>query len=215
MQTVFITGGTGYIGTRLIRALLKEDSFSIKALVRKGSENKLPAGCDLVIGNALDASSYEKAIAPATIFVHLIGVPHPSPAKKEQFKNIDLLSIQQAAKAAANAGSSHFIYLSVAMHPTKIMKDFQEVRAKGEALLLKQPFISSFIRPWYVLGPGHWWPLLLKPVYWILQLIPSTRTAAKNLDTVTINQMIKALVDCIKNPPHQNNIVDVQSIKKF
>ena len=42
MQTVFITGGTGYIGTRLIRALQLEGNFNIKALVRKGSENKLP-----------------------------------------------------------------------------------------------------------------------------------------------------------------------------
>ena len=214
MQTVFITGGTGYIGTRLIKALLK-DNFSIKGLVRKGSENKLPAGCEVIIGNALDASSYQNNIAPATIFVHLIGVPHPSPAKKEQFKNIDLVSVEQAAQAATVAGTRHFIYLSVAMHPTKIMKDFQQVRAEGEALLLKQPFISSFIRPWYVLGPGHWWPLLLKPVYWILKLIPTTRMAAKNLDTVTINQIIKAMVNCIKNPPQQNNIVDVQAIKTF
>ena len=215
MRTVFITGGTGYIGTRLIKVLQKENNFSIKALVRKGSEDKLPAGCEVIVGDALDASTYQNNIAPATIFVHLIGVPHPSPAKKEQFKNIDLVSVEQAAKAATVAGTVHFIYLSVAMHPTKIMKDFQEVRAKGEALLLQQPFISSFIRPWYVLGPGHWWPLLLKPVYWLMKSFPSTRTTAKNLDTVTINQMITALVDCIKNPPSQNNIVDVEAMKKF
>ena len=143
MQTVFITGGTGYIGIRLIKALQKENNFLIKALVRKGSEDKLPAGCELIIGDALNANSYQNNIAPATIFVHLIGVPHPSPAKKEQFKNIDLVSVEQAAKAATAAGTGYFIYLSVAMHPTKIMKDFQEVRAKGEALLLQQPFISS------------------------------------------------------------------------
>ena len=215
MQTVFITGGTGYIGTRLIKALLRENDFLIKALIRKGSEHKLPAGCTVIVGDALDASSYQNNIAPATIFVHLIGVPHPSPARKEQFKNIDLVSVEQAAKAATVAGTRHFIYLSVAMHPAKIMKDFQEVRARGEALLSQQPFISSFIRPWYVLGPGHWWPLLLKPVYWILKLIPLTRTTAKNLDTVTIDQMIKALVNCIKDPPSQNNIVDVQAMKKL
>ncbi len=214
MQTVFITGGTGYIGTRLIKALHQQGHFSIKALARKGSENKLPAGCEVIVGNALDASSYQTAIAPSTIFVHLIGVAHPSPSKKQQFKNIDWVSIQEAAKAAATAGIHYFVYLSVAMQPTKIMHDFQQVRAEGEALLLQQTFVSSFIRPWYVLGPGHWWPVLLKPVYFLLKLIPSTRTTAKNLDTVTIGQLIKILVDCIKKPPLQNNIVDVQAIKR-
>jgi uncharacterized protein YbjT (DUF2867 family) len=169
----------------------------------------------MIFGNALDASSYQNAIAPATIFVHLIGVAHPSPSKKEQFKNIDLVSVQQAVKAAAGTGVQHFVYLSVAMQPTKIMKDFQAVRAEGEALLLEQKFITSFIRPWYVLGPGHWWPLLLKPVYLILKLFPSTRQTAKNLDTVTIQQIIKAIVDCINNPPNASNIIDVENIKKY
>ena len=82
MQTVFITGGTGYIGTRLIKAL-QQKNFHIKALVRKGSENKLPAGCEIIFGDALNATSYQHNISPATVFVHLIGVAHPSPAKKE------------------------------------------------------------------------------------------------------------------------------------
>jgi hypothetical protein len=56
---------------------------------------------------------------------------------------------------------------------------------------------------------------LIETCYWILKLIPSTRVTGKNLDTVTINQIVKALVDCIKNPPAKNNIVDVQAMKRF
>ncbi|MBS1512308.1 MAG: NAD(P)H-binding protein [Bacteroidetes bacterium] len=214
MQTVFITGGTGYIGTRLIKALQQEGQYHIRTLVRKGSENKLPAGVEVIYGDALDASTYEQLIAPATTFVHLVGVAHPSPSKKEQFKTIDLISIRAAAKAAVTAGIQHFVYLSVAMHPTRIMKDFQAVRAAGEAILLQQNFAASFIRPWYVLGPGHWWPLLLKPVYWVMKLFPSSRTTAQNLDTVTIGQMIRTLVYCIQHPPALNDTYEVQDMKK-
>lgn len=212
MQTVFITGGTGYIGSRLIYALLEAGNYRIKALIRKGSENKLPAGCEIIYGDALDAETYTSSIAPATIFVHLIGVPHPSPAKSAQFKKIDLVSVQQAAKAAATAGIKHFIYLSVAMYPTKIMQDYQAVRAEGESILLQQNFVSSFIRPWYVLGPGHWWPLLLKPFYWLAKFIPSKREAAKQLSTVTIKQMIETLVYAVKNLPPGNTVYDVSKI---
>ena len=60
MQTIFITGGTGYIGTRLIKALLKEGDYHIKALARKGSEQKLPAGCEVVEGNALPIPPLQK-----------------------------------------------------------------------------------------------------------------------------------------------------------
>ncbi len=213
MQNIFITGGTGYIGTRLIKALQK-DEYNIRALVRKGSENKLPQGCEIITGNALDALSYQNNILTASIFVHLIGVAHPSPSKKEQFQKIDMVSIQEAVKAAMFAQVNHFIYLSVSQYPTNIMKDFQQVRAEGEQLLLQTNFKTSFIRPWYVLGPGHWWPLLLRPFLFIAKYA-GKREAAENLDTVSIKQMIHVLVHAIENPPEKNIIYDVRSIKGF
>ncbi len=213
MQNIFITGGTGYIGTRLIKALQKED-YNILALVRKGSENKLPNGCKWVEGNALDASSYKDKILPSSIMVHLVGVAHPSPSKKEQFKAIDLVSIQEAVKAAVHANVEHFIYLSVSMYPTNIMKDFQLVRAEGEQLLLDSGLRTSLIRPWYVLGPGHWWPLILKPFFFIAKLA-GKKEAVENLDTVALPQMIRALVHAVKNLPATNIVYDVQKIKTF
>ena len=213
MQTVFITGGTGYIGTRLIKALLKDGNFYVQALVRKGSEHKFPRDCEIIIGDALNAASYQNKIAASATFVHLVGVAHPSPFKKEQFKKIDLVSIKEAVKAVTHAGVMHFIYLSVSMYPTRIMEDFQRVRAEGEQLLLQTGLRTSFIRPWYVLGPGHWWPILLKPFLFIAKLFPGKREAAKQLDTVTIKQMINTLFYAIKNPTEKNIIYDVSTIK--
>ena len=40
MKQVFITGGTGYMGRRLI-ALLLEKGYAVKALVREGSEKQI------------------------------------------------------------------------------------------------------------------------------------------------------------------------------
>ncbi|MBC7829231.1 MAG: NAD(P)H-binding protein [Chitinophagaceae bacterium] len=201
MQTIFITGGTGYIGSRLIKFLQQKGDYHIKALIRQGSAHKLPAGCESIVGNALNAETFSNYIRPATIFVHLIGVAHPSPSKKQQFRQVDLVSVKQAALAAIEQGIEHFIYLSVAQHPTEIMKDYQAVRASGEALLVKAGIPCSFIRPWYVLGPGHWWPLLLKPFYMIARLIPAFREKAQNLDTVTIGQMVAVLSYAIEHPP--------------
>lgn len=213
-QNIFITGGTGYIGSRLIKILLKENTYHIKALVRKSSENKIPAGCEIIFGNALDAETYKDKIDSNCIFIHLIGVPHPSPAKKEAFKQIDLVSIQQAVKAAAFAQVQHFIYLSVSQYPTSIMKDFQNVRAEGESLLQLSGMKCSFVRPWYVLGPGHWWPILLKPFFWLSKITGFKKEAAENLDTISIQQMIDTLVYATKTLPATINIYNVKDIKE-
>jgi uncharacterized protein YbjT (DUF2867 family) len=201
MQTIFITGGTGYIGRRLIRSLNEKGNYYMKALVRKTSRHRLPAGCEAVIGNALDATTYSQAVSPATVFIHLVGVAHPSPSKKDQFTQIDLVSVQQAAIAAKMANIKHFVYLSVAQYPTEIMKDYQHVRGMGEASLIQNGLRCSFVRPWYVLGPGHWWPLLLRPLYWVGRIIPAYKEAVRKLDTVTIDQMIDTLVFAVEHPP--------------
>ncbi|PWT95351.1 MAG: epimerase [Bacteroidetes bacterium] len=215
MKTVFITGGSGYMGKRLIRAMLEDGRYVVKALVRKGSEGKIPEGCKIVYGDALDAQSYKGHVPPASIFIHLVGVAHPSPKKKNEFKAIDLVSIQQAVDVALTSGIEHFIYLSVAQYPTKIMREYQEVRAEGERLLRTSGMRSSFVRPWYVIGPGHYWPLALKPFYAIARLFPGSRKAANKLDTVTIQEMVNCLMHVVQRTTDHIEVYDVEDIKKF
>ncbi|MFN8243332.1 MAG: NAD-dependent epimerase/dehydratase family protein [Ferruginibacter sp.] len=212
-KDIFITGGTGYIGSRLIKALTARGGYTIHVLVRKDSVHTLPAGCIAVVGDALDNSTYREMIPNGCLFVHLVGVAHPTPAKKEQFQHIDLASVEQAILATRKRTIGRFIYLSVAMYPTRIMQAFQQVRARGEALLLQESYPCSFLRPWYVLGPGHWWPILLKPVYLILRLLPSKKEMAQQLDTITIRQMIAALVLEIETPGNETRIREVKDMK--
>jgi uncharacterized protein YbjT (DUF2867 family) len=210
-MNVFITGGSGYIGRPLIRTLL-DRGHKVKALVRKGSEAKLPEGTECVIGDALKMDSYTDKIHPSGTFVHLIGVPHPSPAKAAQFRDVDLVSIKVATKAARDAGIRHFVYLSVAQ-PAPVMKAFIEVRRQGEELVGGTGITATFVRPWYVLGAGHRWPYLLLPFYWICEQLPATRESARRLGLVTISQIVRALAWSIENPADKIQIVDVPKIR--
>jgi len=212
-NAIFITGGTGYIGSRLIPLLTKR-GHQLKALVRDGSQRKLPTGVTGLVGDALKADSYTKEVHGADTFVHLIGVPHPSPAKAKQFREIDLVSIQVAIKAARNAEVRHFVYLSVA-HPAPMMKDFIAVRSAGEQMIRESGIPATFVRPWYVLGPGHRWPYAIVPIYWILELLPKTKESAERLGLVTIEQMLSALVWAVENPPTGVEIIDVPRIREL
>src|SRR6185369_283425 len=175
-RSVFITGGTGYLGRPLIQRLLMR-GHEVRALVRPGSESKLTIRCNVIQGNALDASSYASQISPSDTFVQLVGVAHPSPTKKKEFRSIDFVAAREAIKAAVQAGIKHFIYLSVA-HPAPAMKAYIEVRSECEQFLRDSGMNATVLRPWYVLGPGHWWTYALLPVYWLFELIPFTGRCA-------------------------------------
>jgi len=212
MQTIFITGGTGYIGTRLIKALLKE-KYRVIALTRKGSEHKVPGGAETIIANPFDSKTFQQHIPADAIFVQLLGVAHPSPKKAQQFKEIDLKSVKASADAAAAAGVARFIYVSVAMAPSRLMYDYQQVRKEGEEYCISKKLNCTFIRPWYVLGPGHWWPVLLLPFYGLAELIPSWRKQARSKALVTIQQMLRTLITAIKEEPLPLRIYEIKDIR--
>ena len=211
-RNVFLTGGTGYIGRVLIPRLL-ERGHAVRALVRRGSEQKLPSGCEAVIGNALDGSTFANQVRPSDTFVQLVGVPHPSPAKAAEFQSIDLASVRASVTAAARAGVEHFIYVSVAQ-PAPVMKAYQAARAEGETLIRDSGMNATIIRPWYVLGPGHRWAYSLIPMYWLFERIPGTRETARRLGLVTLDQMVGAITQSVESPADGVRIYDVPSIRE-
>lgn len=186
----------------------------MKAVVRPGSENKLAPGVSSIIADPLTTGSYTESLRGCDTFIHLIGVAHPSPAKAAQFRAIDLSSVQVAVKAARDAAIQHFIYLSVA-HPAPMMHDFIAVRSEGETLLRASGMKATFLRPWYVLGPGHWWPYAILPFYWIAELLPPARESAHRLGLIAIAEMLRALVWAVEHPPDNVRILDVPTIREL
>ena len=214
MKTIFLTGGTGYIGIRLTRLLLQR-GHRVILFIRPGSEAKAPPGAAIVFGNPFDPESLRPHIPEGCVFVQLLGVPHPSPRKRDLFYKIDLESIKASAEAARQAKAGHFVYVSVTQEPSGIMRDYQQVRAQGEQRVLASGLPHTFIRPWDVVGPGHWWPLLLWPLYKVLDLLPVTRRKAQAFGLVSLGQMLKTLLAAIEQPEKLGEVLDVAGIRRF
>jgi uncharacterized protein YbjT (DUF2867 family) len=210
-RTVFVTGATGYLGSALCSALVAR-GHRVRALVRKGSEDKLAKGCEPVLGDALDAESYRGSVAPADAFVQLVGVSKPSPFKARQFREIDERSALAGIVAAKSAKVPHFVYVSVAQ-PAPVMIAYVRVRAECEAAIAVAGLVATILRPWYVIGPGHHWPLLFRPAYKLLEAFPPTRDSAIRLGLVTLRQVVDAMVDAIENPPRRTRILETAEIR--
>lgn len=208
-----MTGSTGYMGSRLVRSLC-ERGHRVLALAREQSKNKVPPGCAIVTGNALEGDSYASSLDGADTFVQLVGVSHPSPAKAQQFVDIDQRSGLEAIRIAAARNIGHFIYVGVA-HPAPAMHAYIEARTACERAIQESGMNATIVRPWYVLGPGHRWPYALLPFYKLAEMIPATRAGARRLGLVTIDQMVRALVHAVENPASGCRVIDVPQIRKF
>ncbi|HSK28538.1 MAG TPA: NAD(P)H-binding protein, partial [Candidatus Limnocylindria bacterium] len=174
---ILVTGGTGYIGRRLVPMLVAR-GHRVRVLTRPQSAGHVPDGATAVVGDALDKASVLAALKTDDSVVHLIGTPHPSPAKGKQFEQIDLASIRAMVAAATQARISDLVYVSVAQ-PAPVMQAYLWVRALGEAMIREAELTATILRPWYVLGPGRWWPRVFIPLYKLAERFSATRGSAE------------------------------------
>jgi uncharacterized protein YbjT (DUF2867 family) len=211
MSNVFIAGASGYMGSGLALELLR-NGHSVRALVRPGSESRVPKGCRIVHGNALDSRTFVRHLSPTDTLVQLVGTPKPNPFKGDQFRRIDRVAGLEAVRAASEARVRQLVYVSVA-HPAPMMKDYIEVRAEVEAAIVDAGLNATVLRPWYVLGPGHWWPYGLMPLYTAAGFLPGLAAGAQRLGMVTLREMVSALVHAVEQPAHGVRVLTVPEIR--
>lgn len=111
--TALVTGGTGFVGAAVARALLGR-GFRVKALVRPGSrrQNLLGLDLELVEGDLLDPSTLPGAVARCSAVFHVaadyrLWVRDPA---KMNAANVD--GTVALLRAAAEAGVSKIVYTS-------------------------------------------------------------------------------------------------------
>lgn len=206
-RDVLVTGASGYLGRATCRALA-ERGHRVRALVRDAARAELASGVEVVVGDALDARSIGLALEERATLVQLVGTRKPAPWKKELFRAIDRTSALAALEAALARRAEHFVYLSVAQ-PAPVMRSYIGVRAECEAAIARSGLRATFVRPWYVLGPGHRWPMVLAPMYAVLERLPPTRAGAERLGLVRLDELVGTLVDAVEHPPERTGDVRI------
>lgn len=120
---------------------------------------------------------------------------------------MDLPSIRASVAAALGAGVRHLVYVSVA-HPAPVMRAYIAVR-RGRAADPGERPGGDGPPPLVRAGPGSPLAYLLLPIYALLARLPSTRDGAQRLGLVTREQMLRALVRAVEDPPTNVRVIGV------
>ncbi len=95
MAIVAITGGTGFIGRHVVPLLLKH-GYTVRALVRSGSQAKLPPGICAVAGEVTDQVAVESTVRGAEVVIHLAGVAHTALATQQDRDRARIVNVEGA-----------------------------------------------------------------------------------------------------------------------
>lgn len=111
-KTVFVTGGSGYIGRNTLRALV-EAGHPVRALARSSTSAELVAslGAEPVLGDLSELEALRKGMSGAEILIHLAADTDHGMATAAQ-EDANLQGTTNVYTAAKNAGVRRALHLS-------------------------------------------------------------------------------------------------------
>jgi nucleoside-diphosphate-sugar epimerase len=162
LQTVFITGATGFVGSHTARRLL-ELGWHVRALVRRPDKpGLLPAGVDVVSGELTQPHSYGNALLGCDAVLHIAGLVKARRLSEYLAVNADGA---QALAAAANQHCPQAMFVLVSSQaaagparngvPLKETDPPRPVSWYGESKLQGEHRVEQTFRgPWCVVRPS-------------------------------------------------------------
>lgn len=130
---VFVTGGTSFIGLRVVAALV-DAGADVTVLVRPKSEDKLGAlrrHVRLVPGDAWNSASLKGRARGYGVAIHLVGSMRAQPERGLTFQQLNLVSARNVIGMAVGDGVPYLVLLSAVANPPGVSPDY--LRSKREA----------------------------------------------------------------------------------
>jgi len=162
---VFVTGGTGFVGTQIVHALRARDT-EVRALVRTPARGAKLAGwgAEVATGDVTDAAGLRAAMEGCTHVVHLVALLKGKP---EDFERVMKEGFRNVLAAARDEGVQRIVLMS-ALGTSEASKDV--VPYFGAKWAMEQDAQSSglehvIFRPSFVFGrSGGALPTFVKQV---------------------------------------------------
>lgn len=115
-KQIFVTGGTGLVGSYLLRYLVQEGYTHIRALHRPGSRfdllNDITEKIEWVEGDILDALLLEDALEDAHQVYHCAAVVSFDPRDREQMLRVNVEGTSNVVNAALYQGIDKLVHVS-------------------------------------------------------------------------------------------------------
>ena len=152
-EIVAITGGTGFVGRQLIKAVVNK-GYAVKALIRDPEAAGELERVELVKGSLSDTAALDSLCQDAGTVIHCAG--RISGRNRAEFDEVNVEGTRDLINAATRQHVSRFIHVSSLAAREPGLSEYGASKRAGETLLreIGNSLRWSIIRPPAVYGPA-------------------------------------------------------------
>ena len=153
MKVISVFGGSGFLGSELIKSFKKKE-IQIRLFTRnKLNANHLKTVPRLEIIEITKKTNLKKALVGSDIVVDLVGILHES--KSDSFDDIHAKRLKNIANAASAAGVKRFIHVGALGSLKNAPSKYLQSKAKGEHFIRQECIKCTWtiLKPSIIFGP--------------------------------------------------------------
>ncbi len=148
---IFLTGGTGFIGSSIMRALCHA-GHSVTMLVRRDVPRELPEGVVTCLGNFTDPYTWVHELRDHDVVINAVGIIRERDGAS--FKSVHRDAPIVLFTAAEKAGVQQIIQISAMGADDQAITEYQRSKKEADDMLQTIKVPSLVLRPSIVYGPG-------------------------------------------------------------
>src|SRR5258708_873298 len=168
-KRIFVAGGTGFLGYRVVRALLEQNA-EVTVLIKADSEEKLGHlrnRVQVVQGDPWDPPSLRGRSRGHAAVVHLVGGLKPNPVRGLSFRHLNYISARNVAQMAVSDGVPHMVFLSASAAPLGVSGGYVESKRDAEEYIAHTGLTWTVVRAPTLYAPGE----PRNPIYVLISLL--------------------------------------------
>jgi NADH dehydrogenase len=214
---VFVTGATGFVGSYVVKELLKQGLepvlFSRQLSTRHNYEPKQLSAPSFIAGDILDSVSLGKGMSGCDAVIHLVGIIRET--GRNTFMNVHYKGTQHVVDAALSAGIQRFIHMSAEGTKPHALSQYHKTKFMAEEYLKSSGLNYTILRPSMLFGHGDKSFSILADLVRKAPVIPVVGDGNYKWQPVSVRNVAELFVLSLRNEKANNKMYEIRGAQIF
>ena len=206
-RRVFVTGGSGFVGSSVLDQLGTR-GYQVNALVNRRKLDR--SDVESIQGGLFDDKALDEGMRGCDAVIHLVGIIMQRPSKGITFERMHFQGTRRVVDAAKRNGVKRYVHMSALGTRRDAVSDYHRTKFQAEEYVRGSALDWTIFRPSFIHGPrGEFmqmeakWARRKAPPFLFMPYFGAGafgRGGAGQLQPVYVGDVARAFVDALEKP---------------